>query len=89
MFRDADTVRLQVEDTGIGIPDEDMDHIFERFYRVDKARSRDAGGSGLGLYIVHDAVVALGGSIRAGRGEAGGSVFTVIFPLFAGKGDAG
>lgn len=88
VFRDADTVRLQVEDTGIGIPDEDMEHIFERFYRVDKARSREAGGSGLGLSIVHDAVVALGGSIRAGHGEAGGSVFTVSFPLYDGKGDA-
>ena len=73
-------VLLTVEDTGIGIPEEDMPHIFERFYRVDKARSREKGGSGLGLSIVHDAVVALGGEIGVSAREGGGTRFAVSFP---------
>lgn len=72
---------LVIEDTGIGIPDKDMDHIFSRFYRVDKARSRSAGGSGLGLSIVHDAVIRYGGSIRAEHRETVGTRFVVSFPL--------
>ena len=77
---DEDTVRLSVEDTGIGIPEEDMLNIFARFYRVDKARSREAGGSGLGLSIVHDAVQAHGGSIAVGANKPRGSRFIVSFP---------
>ena len=73
-------VVLCVEDTGIGIPEADRVHIFERFYRVDKARSREAGGSGLGLSIVHDAVLAYGGSITVGQNKPRGTVFTVRFP---------
>ena len=73
-------VLLTVEDTGIGIPEEDLPHIFERFYRVDKARSREKGGSGLGLSIVHDAVVALGGEIGVSAREGGGTRFAVSFP---------
>lgn len=72
---------LIVEDTGIGIPDEDVQHIFSRFYRVDKARSRQAGGSGLGLSIVHDAVKSYGGSIKVERRDTIGTRFTVLFPL--------
>ena len=76
---------LTVADTGIGIPEEDRENVFDRFYRVDKARSRASGGSGLGLAIVHDAVVANGGEIwvapRAGRG----TVFSVAFPLWEKK----
>ncbi|MCC8358094.1 MAG: HAMP domain-containing protein [Oscillospiraceae bacterium] len=79
--RERATVVLTVEDTGIGIPEEDIGHIFERFYRVDKARSRASGGSGLGLSIVHDAVVANGGEIEVARREEGGTCFTVTFPL--------
>ena len=75
-----DRVRLSVEDTGIGIPEEDLPNIFDRFYRVDKARSREAGGSGLGLSIVHDAVLANGGSITVGQNTPQGTVFTVEFP---------
>ncbi len=76
-----DTVQLSVEDTGIGIPEEDRPNIFSRFYRVDKARSREAGGSGLGLSIVHDAVLAYGGSITVGQNKPQGSRFVVSFPL--------
>lgn len=72
---------LLVEDTGIGIPGDDVEHIFSRFYRVDKARSREAGGSGLGLSIVHDAVEAFGGSIAVAARAGGGTRFEVSFPL--------
>ena len=76
----SDSVLLRIEDTGIGIPEEDRLNIFTRFYRVDKARSRSSGGSGLGLSIVHDAVMANGGSIRVGNNRPQGSVFIVSFP---------
>ncbi|MBR6259082.1 MAG: HAMP domain-containing protein [Oscillospiraceae bacterium] len=75
-------VSLAVEDTGIGIPDEDLPNIFDRFYRVDKARAREAGGSGLGLSIVRSAVSEHGGEITARRAEGGGMVFTAAFPFF-------
>lgn len=80
LFGAGDKVKLIVEDSGIGIPDEDLPHIFSRFYRVDKARSRDAGGSGLGLSIVYDAVRLHGGSISVEKRENGGSRFIVTFP---------
>lgn len=73
-------VRLTVADTGIGIPEADRLNIFNRFYRVDKARSREAGGSGLGLSIVHDAVQLHGGSITVGQNKPQGSQFIVSFP---------
>jgi len=74
------SVQFTVADTGIGIPEEEAHNIFERFYRIDKARSREAGGSGLGLSIVHDAVKAHGGSIIVGQNKPQGSVFAVSFP---------
>ena len=80
LSEDDSSVHLSVEDTGIGIPEEDRLNIFTRFYRVDKARSRQSGGSGLGLSIVHDAVTAYGGSIRVGNNRPQGSVFIVSFP---------
>ncbi|MGN1003179.1 MAG: sensor histidine kinase [Oscillospiraceae bacterium] len=79
--REEKNARLLVEDTGIGIPEKDIPHIFSRFYRVDKARSRAQGGSGLGLSIVHDAVECYGGTISVERRETVGTRFTVIFPL--------
>ena len=64
------------------IPADALDHIFERFYRVDKARSRQAGGSGLGLSIVHDLVERNFGEIQVECPEEGGTRFTVTFPYF-------
>lgn len=82
LYREGASVFLIVEDTGIGIPDEDLPHIFSRFYRVDKARSRDAGGSGLGLSIVYDAVRLHNGEIRAEQRPQGGTRFVVRFPAY-------
>ncbi|MCI9588395.1 MAG: HAMP domain-containing histidine kinase [Oscillospiraceae bacterium] len=73
----TDHAFLTVEDDGIGIPEEDLSHIFERFYRVDKARSRAAGGTGLGLAIVRDTVRRRGGSVEARLRSGGGTVFTI------------
>ncbi|NLN49877.1 MAG: sensor histidine kinase [Clostridiales bacterium] len=69
-----------VRDTGDGITEGDKDKIFERFYRVDKARSRGSGGSGLGLSIAYWIVKEHGGSIKVIDGKAGGSVFNVVLP---------
>ncbi len=80
--REGEDVVLTVADRGVGIPADSMAHIFERFYRVDKARSRAAGGAGLGLSIVHDMVERNFGTITAAAREGGGTVFTVRFPLF-------
>ena len=82
LFLREDDVVLQVEDTGIGIPADAAEHIFERFYRVDKARSRQAGGSGLGLSIVRDLVERNYGHIQVQPGKEGVSCFTVVFPYF-------
>ena len=77
---DESSVQFTVEDTGIGIPEEEAYNIFSRFYRIDKARSREHGGSGLGLSIVHDAVKAHGGTIAVGQNKPRGSRFIVSFP---------
>ena len=71
---------LSVADTGIGIPEADRPNIFNRFYRVDKARSREHGGSGLGLSIVHDAAALYGGTVTVDGVEPHGTRFTVTFP---------
>jgi len=83
VFREGEEAVLTVADTGIGIPEEDVPNIFSRFYRVDKARSREAGGSGLGLSIVKDAVILHGGTITVSANEPRGTVFTVRFPIGA------
>ena len=81
--RVGDEAVLTVEDTGIGIPEADVPHIFDRFYRVDKARSRASGGSGLGLSIVYGAVTAHGGTISVEPRETVGTRFTVRFPALS------
>jgi signal transduction histidine kinase len=72
---------LEVVDTGMGIPASALPHIFERFYRVDQARSRDAGGAGLGLAIVKSICAAHGGKVEVESAEGKGSQFTVELPL--------
>ena len=78
--KNENNVTIRVMDGGVGIPEEAIGLIFERFYRVDKARSRQAGGSGLGLSIVHDMVVRNFGTVRAENLPEGGACFTVVFP---------
>jgi len=73
----ADVVTLQVRDTGPGIAADALPRIFERFYRADKARSRDVGGSGLGLAIARQLAIAQGGSLTAANHPEGGAVFTL------------
>jgi signal transduction histidine kinase len=73
---------LTIDDTGIGVPEVDLPYIFDRFYRVDKARSREAGGSGLGLSIVRATVLENNGTISAIRRGEGGMRFQVTFPLY-------
>ncbi len=82
LHRQDDMGILQVQDTGMGIPEESVDHIFERFYRVDKARSRQHGGSGLGLAIVRNMVERNGGEISLQSAVGKGTTFTVSFPRF-------
>ena len=75
-----DRAELIVADNGIGIPAEDLDRIFERFYRVDKSRSKEVGGTGLGLSIVKHAAMIHNAQIRVTSALGKGSVFTVDFP---------
>jgi len=79
--RDGDRVEISVEDQGIGIPERDLQRIFERFYRVDPARSRATGGTGLGLAIVKHVTAAHGGSLTVRSVEGAGSTFTLSLPL--------
>ena len=72
---------LKVADSGIGIPEEMQDQIFDRFFRVDKARSRETGGSGLGLAITRNVVLMHKGAIKLTSKEGEGSIFTVRIPL--------
>jgi two-component system phosphate regulon sensor histidine kinase PhoR len=77
-YTDDERVRISVRDTGIGIPSEDLKRIFERFYRVDKARSRTPGGTGLGLPIVKEVVERMGGSVEVQSQLGRGSTFTIL-----------
>ena len=77
---DDEACVLTVEDNGIGIPEDDLPRIFDRFYRVDKMRSSAFGGTCLGLSIVSDTVRRRGGTVEAAARAGGGSVFTVRFP---------
>lgn len=82
---------LQVSDTGVGIPEEDLPHVYERFYRADKSHSREMGGTGLGLAITKSAVLMHRGSITVSSKLGEGSTFTVKIPLnhVTGKGRSG
>lgn len=88
LMRQNDNAILQVSDTGMGIPEDALSHIFERFYRVDKARSRATGGSGLGLAIVRAIVQRNRGEITVATEVGKGTVFTVSFPVFETEVDA-
>ena len=80
--REKDDAILSISDTGVGIPTDAVPRLFDRFFRVDKARSRKSGGSGLGLSIVQSLVNRNGGTITVDSTPGNGSVFTVRFPVF-------
>ena len=82
LHKAEDNAVLKVSDTGVGIPEDAIDHIFERFFRVDKARSRASGGSGLGLAIVRAIVLRNHGEIYVNSSPGEGTTFTVTFPAF-------
>jgi two-component system OmpR family sensor kinase len=80
---DAESVEIDVADDGPGIPEADLDRVFDRFYRADPSRSRKSGGAGLGLAIVQSIVEAHGGTVVAARGAVGGTLITVEVPKTA------
>lgn len=82
---DAD-MTIKIEDNGPGIPEEESDRIFERFYRLDDSRARDTGGTGLGLAIAKEAVVMHGGTIKVAKASEIGSIFTIRLPYKKGIG---
>jgi signal transduction histidine kinase len=86
--RDGEAL-IAVRDTGIGIPSRDLPRIFERFYRVDRARSRDTGGTGLGLSIAKHVAEQHGGRIEVQSELGGGSEFTIRLPASAGSRPSG
>ena len=77
-----DLIEITVTDQGIGIPEKDLERIFERFYRVDPARSRQTGGTGLGLSIVKHVITNHGGDVSVWSAEGAGSTFTIRLPQF-------
>ncbi|MFT7686207.1 MAG: two-component system phosphate regulon sensor histidine kinase PhoR, partial [Candidatus Azotimanducaceae bacterium] len=81
LMSEKDFVRFQISDTGIGISQSEQNRVFERFYRVDKARSRELGGTGLGLAIVKNIAQQHGGSVAVESQLGRGSIFTVHMPL--------
>ena len=79
---DEEAVEVEVADSGIGIPRDDLPRVFERFYRVDKARSREMGGTGLGLAIVKHVIQSIGGQITVTSRVGEGTHFRVLLPRF-------
>jgi two-component system, OmpR family, sensor kinase len=80
---DKGSLHVAVSDTGVGIPEDALPHIFERFYRADKARSRQHGGAGLGLALVRSIVESHGGDVRVESRLGNGTMFTIHLPLGA------
>ena len=80
LIDEGDFCRIEIEDNGIGIPEADVDKVFDRFYRVDKARSRESGGTGLGLSIVKDMVELHNGNIFVDSKEGEGTKFILVLP---------
>jgi two-component system sensor histidine kinase SenX3 len=76
-------IEISVTDQGIGIPESEVERIFERFYRVDPARSRQTGGTGLGLSIVKHIVAKHGGEIKVWSAENVGSTFSIRLPIIS------
>ncbi|MFM1801853.1 MAG: hypothetical protein RJA81_1205 [Planctomycetota bacterium] len=85
LLRSEEQLEIRVSDTGIGIPRSDLERVFERFYRVDKARSRDMGGTGLGLAIVKHLIHSIGGEIGVESRESLGSTFWFTLPVDKGS----
>ncbi len=79
--RYGNEAHIIIEDNGVGMSEEHLEHIFERFYRVDKARSRETGGTGLGLHIVRRIALMHGGRVEVQSTEGVGSVFTLVVPV--------
>ena len=86
-YSQGSTAMLILEDNGVGIPENELERIFQRFYRVDKARSREAGGTGLGLAIVRETAEKFGGTVTAANRPQGGARFTVQFPRYQWEGE--
>jgi signal transduction histidine kinase len=80
-IEERDSVRISVQDHGVGIPTRDLDRIFERFYRVDHGRSRDTGGTGLGLSIVRHVANNHQGWVDVESREGEGSTFSLVLPV--------
>ena len=84
--RSGQRIEIRISDTGLGIPAGDLSRIFERFYRVDKARSRQVGGTGLGLSIVKHAIEQMGGTVQVESELGKGSTFIVSLPQYSKSG---
>ena len=87
MYRDKQEVYITIADSGIGIKEEETEKIFDRFYRVDKARARETGGTGLGLSIARASVELHGGSIFVESEEGVGSLFRILIPTMTVAGE--
>jgi two-component system sensor histidine kinase SenX3 len=85
---EGDIVTISVADQGIGIPDSELERIFERFYRVDPARSRETGGTGLGLSIVKHVAAKHGGEIKVWSSQNVGSTFALRLPIYQNPGES-